>query len=337
MSHHTERHMTIVFIVGIIACLAFNGCQEKQSEPSLELKKVTVATVPAIVEAPVHVAYEKGYFKDEGLDVELIMNPDGKTSLQMLFDGKADIVNVMGTPVVYASFDRDDFYIIGKIRHSKIHFVVARKDRGIHKTSDLKGKKVAVTKGTSAEFFMDAYLIYNGIAPSELEVVYMDAPTMVDAIGKGEVDAMFCWSPFPFLAQKLLGENAVVLPSETIVPGSWLVVAKKDFASEHPDILRKYLKGIVRAEQFIEENREEAISIHAGVAGVDRGIVSELFKNMKLDLCLDQALLNDLEDQGRWAIRYHYTNKDQVPNYLNSIHPGPLREVKPHAVTVIKP
>ena len=94
---------------------------------------------------------------------------------------------------------------------------------------------------------------------------------------------------------------------------------------------------IARAEQFIEENREEAISIHARVAGVGRGIVSELFKSMKLDLCLDQALLNDLEDQGRWAIRYHYTDKDQVPNYLNSIYPGPLREVKPHAVTVIKP
>ena len=337
MYHHIERHTTIVFIIGILACLVFDGCQEKQSEPSRELKKVTVATVPAIVEAPTHVAYEKGYFKDEGLDVELIMNAAGKTSLQMLFDGKADIANVMGTPIMYASFDRDDFYIIGKIRHSKIHFAVARKDRGIHKASDLKGKKVAVTKGTGAEFFMDSYLIFNGIAPSELKIVYMGAPDMVDAIVKGEVDAMFCWSPFPFLAQKLLGENAVMLPSETIVPGSWLVVVKKEFAREHPDILRKYLKGIVKAEQFIEENRKEAISIHARVAGVDRGIVSELFQNMKLNLCLDQALLNDLEDQGRWAIRYHYTDKTQVPNYLNSIYPGPLREVKPHAVTVIKP
>jgi sulfonate transport system substrate-binding protein len=299
MYHQNERHITIVFIIGIMACLIFNGCQEKQSEPSRELTKITVGTVPAIVEASVHVAYEKGYFKDEGLDAELIMNPDGKTSLQMLFDGKADIVNVMGTPVVYASFDRNDFYIIGKIRHSKIHFAVARKDRGIHKTSGLKGKRVAVTKGTSAEFFMDSYLIYNGITPSELEIVYMDAPTMVDAIQKGEVDAMFCWSPFPFLAQKLLGENAVILPSETIVPGSWLVVVKKDFAREHPDILIKYLKGIVSAEQFIADNKEEAISIHARLAGVDKGIVSELFKNIKLDLCLDQALLNDLEDQGR--------------------------------------
>ena len=337
MYHKTERYMAVVFILGIVVCLLLNGCQEKQGEPSGKLTKITFGTVPAIVEASSHVAYEKGYFKDEGRDVKLIMNPDGKTSLQMLFDGKADIVNVMGTPVVYASFDRDDFYIIGNIRHSKIHFAVARKDRGIHKASDLKGKKVAVTKETSGEFFMDSYLIYNGIAPSELEVVYMDAPTMVDAIKKGEVDAMFCWSPFPFLAEKLLGENAVVLPSETIVPGSWLVVVKKEFAREHPDILKKFLMGILKAEQFTTEHREEAISIHARVSGVDRGIVSNLFEKMKLDLCLDQALLSDLEDQARWAIRYHYTDKTQVPNYLDSIHPGPLREIKPDAVTVIKP
>ena len=325
----------IPLFIMVAACL-LTGCDKKEPTVPQKLQKIRVGSVPAIVEAPTHVAWDKGYFKEQGLDVDLFVNPDGKTSLDQLFDGKADIIHVMATPIVYASFDRDDFVVIGKIRHSKIHFAVARKDRGILKPSDLMGKKVAVTRGTSAEFFMDSYFVHNGIDPSRVEIVHMDAPTMVEALSKGDVDVMFCWSPFPLLARKRLGDNAVVLPSENIVPGSWLIVVKKEFARQHPDILKSYLKGLAQGEQYIADNREKAVQIHARVGGVDPEIVSELFEKMEWQLSLDQALLSDLEDQARWMIRYGYTKKTKVPNYLEIIDPAPLKEVKPAAVSVIK-
>ena len=328
------RSLIPVFIV--VAAYLLMGCDKEKPAVPETLRNIRVGSVPAIVEAPTHVAWDRGYFKEQGLDVDLAINPDGKTSLKQLFDGKADIIHVMATPIVYASFDRGDFVVIGKINHSKIHFAVARKDRGIEKPSDLMGKKVAVTKGTSAEFFMDSYFLHNGIDPSRVEIVHMDAPAMVEAIVKGDVDAMFCWSPFPLLAQKRLGNNAVVLASENIVPGSWLIVAKREFAGEHPDILKRYLKGLARGEQYIAENREKAAQIHAKVGGVDPEIVSRLFEKMAWSLSLDQALLSDLEDQARWLIRYGYTKKTKVPNYLEVIEPAPLKEVKPAAVSVIK-
>ena len=320
----------------MIAAYLLMGCDTKKPAAPEKLQGIKVGSVPAIVEVPTHVAWEKGYFKEQGLDVDLAINPDGKTSLKQLFDGKADIIHVMATPIVYASFDRDDFVVIGKINHSKIHFAVARKDRGIEKPSDLMEKKVAVTKGTSAEFFMDSYFLHNGIDPSRVEITYMDGPAMVEATVKGDVDAMFCWSPFPLQAQKRLGDNAVVLASENIVPGSWLIVTKKEFAGQHPEILKRYLKGLARGEQYIGENREKAAEIHSRVGGVDPEIVSRLFEKMEWDLGLDQALLSDLEDQARWMIRYGYTQKTQVPNYLEVINVAPLKEVKPDAVSVIK-
>lgn len=325
---------TSLFIT-VSACLV-TGCDTKKPVVPKTLEKITVGSVPAIVEAPTHVAHDKGYFKEQGLDVDLRINPDGKTSLQQLFDGKADIIHVMATPIVYASFERDDFLVIGKIRHSKIHFAVARGDRGIEKPSDLIGKKVAVTKGTSGEFFMDSYFIHNGIDPSRVEILYMDGPTMVEAISKGDVDAMFCWAPFPLLAQKRLGDNAVMLDSENIVPGSWLIVTKKEFAEQHPEILKRYLKGLVRGEQYIADHREKALQSHARVGGVDPEILSRLFKKMAWNLGLDQALLSDLEDQARWIIRYGYTKKNKVPNFLDVIDPAPLKDVKPAAVSMIK-
>ena len=330
------RHVAKALIIGMAVSLLVGGCNNEELARQEKLQKITVGSVPAIVEAPTHVAYDCGHFKENGLDVNLVINPDGKTSLENLFDGKADIVHVMATPIVYAGFDRDDFYVIGKIKHPKIHSAIGRKDRGIREASDLKGKRIAVTKGTSGEFFMDSYFLYNDIEPSEAEIVYMDAPTMVEAIAKGEVDALFCWAPFPLMAKNRLEANGVELDSGNIVPASWLIAVKKDFARRHPDILKRYLRSLLEAEGFVRENREEAIQIHARIGGVNPDIVSQLLDGMEWNLCLDQAILNDLEDQARWIIRYGYTDKTQVPDYLDLIHPEPLKEIKPEVVSVIK-
>lgn len=56
---------------------------------------------------------------------------------------------------------------------------------------------------------------------------------------------------------------------------------------------------------------------------------------MVLTLGLDQALLDDLEDQARWIIRYQYTDQTQIPNFLEAIYAKPLKEVKPTAVSII--
>ena len=256
----------VLFSAIAIGCI---GCGSKPDETSKSYQKITIGSGPAIVEVLTHVASNKGFFKENGLDATVQINPDGKTSLQNLFDGNADIIHVMATPVVYSSFERNDFFILGKINHSKIHFAVARADHGIRNSSDLRGKRLAVTKGTSAEFFMDSFLIYNGINPFELDIHYMSALEMVDAIDKGQVDAMFCWSPSPLIAQKRLGSNALVLPSLNIVPASWLIVAKKDFTKQHYDIVKKYLQSLYNAEQFVPANTDEAVQIHSKVGGGD--------------------------------------------------------------------
>lgn len=326
-----------ICVAFLIICITTGiGCGSKNDEISKPLQKITVGSGPAIVEVLTHVANDKGFFKENSLDATVQINPDGKTALQNLFDGNADIIQVMATPVVYASFKRNDFFILGKIRHSKIHFAVARADRGIRNASDLRGKRLAVTKGTSAEFFMDSFLVYNDINPSELDIYHMGAVEMVEAIDNGKVDAMFCWSPFPLIAQKRLGPNGLVLPSRSIVPASWLIIAKKDFTKQNFDIVKKYLQSLYRAEQFVAANREEAVRIHSKAGGVALPVVSELFQKMTLELALDQALLDDLEDQARWIIRYQYTDQTRVPNFLEAVFEKALKEVKPSAVTIIK-
>jgi ABC-type nitrate/sulfonate/bicarbonate transport system substrate-binding protein len=328
---------TLLLIIGaftIVFVIYLRNSWWAPTQPE-ELNSIRLHSVPAIVEITTHVAYQNKYFEQEGLNVDLTINPDGKTSLENLFAGKADIIHVMGTPVVFSSLKRNDFYIIGNIKHSKIHFIVARKDRGIKLSSDLIGKKIGVMRGTSADFFMDSYFIYNNLRPSDIKIINMNGPEMVNSIENGEIDALFCWSPFPQIAQEKLGDNALILTSDEIVSGSWVIIVMKEFAHKHPIILEKYLRALVMAEKYIRKNRLKAMEIHSKIAGVDLKVITKLSENMIFELNFEQRVISDLEDQARWVINNKYTKKTEVPNYLDMIYPDALETVKPDAVNII--
>jgi NitT/TauT family transport system substrate-binding protein len=319
----------------LLLLLSLGSCTDQDNHTVTPVSKVRVASVPAVVEAPTHIAYHNGYFEREGLDVSLTINPDGKTSLEQMLRGEIDIAAVTGTPVVYSSLKGNSFSILANIDHSKIHFIVARKDRGITSINDLKGRKVAVMFGTSGQFFMDSLLTLNHLKPEDMEIVNLNAPEQVKAFVAGEIDAMFCWVPFPLQALQQLGDKAILLPSKDVRPCSWVVVATKDYVKKNPMVPQKILKGLISAEEFIRLNREQAATIYSKVSGVNNRINIDLFKDMEFGLSLSHSLLLDLEDQARWIIENGYTDATSVPNYLNLIDPAPMRAVNPDAVTLI--
>jgi NitT/TauT family transport system substrate-binding protein len=328
--------LLLVFLFILISISIFIIGHNMQKTVLSPLKKVRYASVPSIVEAPAHVAYNNGFFTNEGLDLSLTVNPDGKTSLNQLFEGEVDIISVMATPVVYSSFNRDDFYILAKVSTDfNIHRIVARKDSNINSAEDLIGKKVAVLFGTSGHFYMDSWLLYNGLFPSDLNIINMNGPDSVEALINGVIDAMFCWFPFPVLAEKALGDNAMVFPPDDLIPNSWVIVVKKEYAHNNSEVIKMFLNGIIEGEKFIQNNPLEAIKAHSKISGVDEEILTPFFYNMGFNLLLDQKLILDMEDQVRWMKSYKYIESEIVPNYLDYIHPEALTSVKPESVTII--
>jgi len=86
---------------------------------------------------------------------------------------------------------------------------VARKDRNIQNPSDLKGKKIGFSAGTVSDYFLYAFLMTENIPPKDVMLVDIPADRQVEAIVKGDVDAVSAFEIFAFEAEKLLGENAV--------------------------------------------------------------------------------------------------------------------------------
>ena len=93
---------------------------------------------------------------------------------------------------------------------------------------------------------MDLFFAYNHITRSEVKIVEMNAPTMVKSIESGHIDAMFCWQPWVLKAKNALGSNGLILPNEHIHIGSWVIIAMKQFADQHPEIMEKFVKAVVK-------------------------------------------------------------------------------------------
>ncbi len=218
----------------------------------------------------------------------------------------------------------------------KNKMIVARKDKGVSIPNDLKGKKIGVSVGTNAEFFMDSFLIMHGISRDEVQVINVGSNAIVDTLTSGEVDAVSTWNPHISILQKGLGDNGVTFSGEGIYRETFNIATKQDFANENPHTIKKVLRALIKAEEFCEENPDEAREIIAGKIGMERAALNELWELYDFKVTLDQSLLVTLEDEARWAIKNKLTDKTEVPNYLDYIYYDTLEEVKPEAVGIIR-
>jgi NitT/TauT family transport system substrate-binding protein len=110
----------------------------------------------------------------------------------------------------------------------------------------------------------------------------------------------------------------------------------KDYAKAHPEVLVKFLRAIDEATDFILKNREESQDIVAERLKLDEENMAKFWDVFTFEIFLDQSLIVAIEAEARWAINSKFTDKTEVPNYLDYIYYDALEEVKPDAIGIIR-
>ncbi|MBI5485210.1 MAG: ABC transporter substrate-binding protein [Deltaproteobacteria bacterium] len=296
---------------------------------------VTIGVAQSLPSAPILIAIENGYFSDAGLSVKVREYAYGKVAMVALLKGEVSLVTAGDLPVVLHSFERSDFVILAMYAFSHNHSkLISRKDRGITKPSDLKGKKVGLPFGTTTQYFLDTFLNANMISPADLKMLNVPANELPAALADGKVDAIADFEPYAYQATILLKGSAYTFPKTGLYRETFNLVAMKEFLLKEPESAIKLLRAVDRAEAFIRTNRKEAIAIISRKLGIEQQFLLERWEDYSFALVLDQALLMSLEDVARWAIRSKQTGKKNVPNYLRYIYQDALRAVKPENLRI---
>lgn len=332
--------LVLAFILtALIAVIMVGSYYWLGQKPTVPVEKINFGVEQSLLPAMVWVAERNGYFQEEGLDVNIKGFDSGRSAMSAMLDEGAelDMVTVAQTPFVFNSFKRDDYAIIAVMVFSNNDVkVVGRKDRGIEAPSDLRGKRVGVTKGSTGHYVISLFLSKHGLTLSDVELVDLKATELPEALAAGKVDAICSWEPHVWKAKKLLGKNAKEFLEPDIFREDFYFVVKKDFIKNHPEALKRFMKAMGKAETFIGSNREEAMTIVSERLKIDREFIVSAWPDYSYQLLLDQTVLMTLELEARWAIKNKFTDKAKVPNYLNFIYQDALKAVKPEAVTIIR-
>ncbi len=216
---------------------------------------------------PFYIARDKGFFKEEGVDVELVIIEDTPMKMGALMAGQLDLVaSTVDEFPIYMKPGIGVRYVLAVDNSKGGDGIVATKD--ITTVEGLKGKKVAFEQGSVSQFFLNALLKDAGLSQSDIEPVNMAATDAGVAFAAGQVDAAVTWEPA--LSQGAKADNGHILLTSADKPGliTDVVAATDATLKEKGEDVKAFVRAWYRALDFIKSNPDEANMIMSqGVGG----------------------------------------------------------------------
>ncbi len=214
---------------------------------------------------PLRVAEDKGYFSQEGLQVDVSVTVDSQKQLAGLADGTFDITQQASDHFVRAVQEGKNVFVFMTISRPIFDFVVHRDVRTI---ADLKGKTIALDQPTTGYWLLFRKIFaQNGVPPDAYTLLPFlgGAENRWKAVQDGRAQGTFLNPPLSFRAisgglSRLTG-LAEHVPSYPATSGG----ARRDWAKQHPESLEAYLRATIRATRWLADpaNRDEALAIYA--------------------------------------------------------------------------
>ncbi|MFZ6861576.1 ABC transporter substrate-binding protein [Undibacterium sp. Ji67W] len=314
-------------------CLIFLSACDKQRSKTPTLQKVNLAYTSQPQAALIHIAIEKGFFRDEGLDVHGAIFELGRTAMASMLKGDDDIASAAETPIMYHVIKGGEISIFANVVTTNTNNgLVARQDAGIQRPEDLKGKRVGFSKGSTSEFFLSSMLSAHELTMTDIHPVYLKPNEMQAAITEGQVDAISIWNYKLTLIADALGFNGIVFLDKELYTESFNLICQPEYTKRHPEVLEALLRGLLRAEKFSLTHLLESQEIMARRTQVPLKTVQKVWPEFKFKISLAPTLLITLDDEARWALQNHFAEATQEPDFLSHIYFDALRTVKPEAI-----
>jgi NitT/TauT family transport system substrate-binding protein len=212
---------------------------------------------------PLFVAEEKGFFADEGVEVELINIDYGGAATDALIDGQVD-ASAISADTAVARFQTYGQFLVCVLALSDSKGgdgIVANHD--IESIADLKGRTVAMQEHAVPQFYLNVLLNEAGLTQTDIEPVFLPARDAAEAFMLQEVDAAVTWEPW--LTQAKNTEHGHLLADSSAKPGligDCLVTTASVFEQRKAEF-QAVGRAWDAAVHFVEAHPDEAIGIMA--------------------------------------------------------------------------
>lgn len=284
----------------------------------------------------VYIAEEKGFFKNNNIDITIKTFDTGPDATAALMKNQVEMATSGEFPFVNRILAKDQLTIIATIDRFQAFYLIGRKDRGIQDVADLQGKTVGLVRGALPEFYLGRYLDLHGMNIRAVQVVNIKPAQWVDAISNGDVDAIVVSQAYISDIEAELKDNILIWPVQSNQDAFGLVFSRSDWVNQHPDLVRRFLLSLAQAEEYAVQNPAGARAIVQKRLELDDAYLDKAWSKHSFSLSLYQALVVAMEDEARWMIANKLTNETTIPNLPPYVYVDGLKAVKPEAVNIIR-
>jgi NitT/TauT family transport system substrate-binding protein len=296
--------------------------------------RVTVSRVP--VQAPLFLAKAEGLFEKASLKVEFREYEVGKIALDDMIAGRVDVAFSAVTPLVNRCLAGNDFRIIANVASStSMLALVGRQDLGITNVADIRGKRIGLTPGTSAEFFFETLRVLNRVPKAGLTITPRNVQGLIDGLQDGSLDAIAIWEPHIETLRTSLTNRLSVFYGDGLYTFAWNMTALPEMISKRRADLERFMDVLFEASAEIESDPEKAAAELISQLGPQGREMTIGLKENRFRPQLGQELLVEMEGEARW-INNRELRTNATPNFLRWFDTSILKKAHASAVTLIQ-
>lgn len=295
-----------------------------------ELKAMTIATGVDPAFSQFYVAKESGLFEKNGLDVTVNTGPSGSAMVAFLIGNQINAAYGSENAGVLNNQVDDRVVAVAEGAFLRRWLSIVASDR-VKSVDDLKGKRIGVAQATGSETFWLSVLKNRNLKAEDYIIVNVEAPEMVAALERGNIDAFSVWEPWPTRAVMAVKGAKILLDNEGFLNLRNLVFMNREWLEKNPDMAEAFMRSMVQATDLINNDREAATAMVAKFLRMPIELAAELMPKLDFNMDLSDGTMQNIAAVEEQLKRIGKLKKDVV--WDKFVYPDLLKKVAPERVT----
>lgn len=303
--------------------LSLSACEKPQTP--VEQKNTEVLPEKTEVLKSLNIGYQKAALKlivakktqafeqaFPNVKVEWKEFPAGPQTLEALNVGAIDFGYTGDTPVIFALSGGKPIHYLGfEINSKNAHDLLVPKDSTVKSLADLKGKRIALTKGSSAHYFLAQLLNKANLGWQDIQPIWLTPADARAALDKKSIDAWAVWDPYASAAV-LKGDTRVLADASELPPAYSFYLSSPDFLKAHAAEAHKIIETLNATDDWINAHPQETVQILAESTGLDVVVAEKVLARRAAPV--KTQLLNESVVQEQQKVADLFAHLKLIPN-----------------------
>ncbi|OTG88258.1 sulfonate ABC transporter substrate-binding protein [Acinetobacter sp. ANC 4558] len=301
---------TLILSSIVASAMILSACGKKESESiTLNIGFQKYGILPIVKERGVL----ENALKEQGVNIKWVEFPAGPQLLEGLNVGSVSFGESGEAPPIFAQAANSNLiYVANQPPAPDAEALIVPKNSKINSIQELKGKRIALNKGSNVHYLLVKLLEKNNIKLNEINVVYLPPSDARAAFERGAVDAWVIWDPFFAAAEQQIGAR-VIATGKNVVNNYQFYLADRQFAEKHPQILQSIVKELNTTTQWVSQHQDEAAKLLEKPTGLDFNILKTSISRMGFGV---QPISPEVAKQQQYVADAFYQEK-LIPHQIN--------------------